>query len=289
MNKKALGRGLSALITETPTGGLKTETAEHPDNVVYLKTNQIRPSPLQPRLDFNQEKLDELIASIKEKGFLQPILVRKAKEGYELIAGERRLRAAKALHLEEIPAMIKNVNDNEAMVISLIENIQRQELNPIEEAHAFQRLVSEFNLTQDHVAQSVGKDRATISNILRLLKLPQEIQQSISDGAISMGHARALLALENLSEQIKLYRDIISNQLSVREIENLVRAKSQRRKKPVRDAQSKKDPFTQNMEEDLQHYLATKVRIVSSRKRGKIIIDFYSAEDLERVVGVIKK
>lgn len=287
MNKKALGKGLSALIPEEPS--LKIDLPASDGAVVYLKTEQIKASPFQPRIDFNSERQKELVASIKEKGFLQPILVRKKSDGYELIAGERRLRAAKSLNLTEIPALIKNVKDEEAMVISLIENIQREELNPMEEAHAFQRLISDFNLTQDNVAQSVGKDRATVTNILRLLKLPQEIQQSISDGMLTMSHARALLSLENLSEQLKLFQDIISNQLSVREIESLVKAKSQRHKKRGAVGAAKKDPYVQAIEEELQNFLATKVRIVSSRKRGKIVIDFYSPQDLERIVGVIKK
>jgi ParB family chromosome partitioning protein len=286
MNKKALGKGLSALIPEGPPQ--ETELPHLETGVVYLKTTQIRPSPFQPRIDFNQEKQNDLIASIKEKGFLQPVLVRKTDDGYELIAGERRLRAAKALSISEIPAIVKIVKDEEAMIISLIENIQREELNPIEEAHAFQRLIDDFNFTQDHVAQQVGKDRATVSNMMRLLKLPQEIQNSISEGIISMGHARALLSLENLSEQIKLFQDIISNQLSVREIESLVKTKTKHHKKRSA-ASAQKDPYVRDIEEDLQRFLATKVRIVATRKRGKVIIDFYSPQDLERIVEVIKK
>lgn len=286
MNKKALGKGLSALIPEGPPQD--TELPHLEAGVVYLKTGQIRPSPFQPRIDFNQERQNDLIASIKEKGFLQPVLVRKTDDGYELIAGERRLRAAKALSISEIPAIVKIVKDEEAMIISLIENIQREELNPIEEAHAFQRLIDDFNFTQDHVAQQVGKDRATVSNMMRLLKLPQEIQKSISEGIISMGHARALLSLENLSEQIKLFQDIISNQLSVREIESLVKTKTKHHKKRSA-ASAQKDPYVRDIEEDLQRFLSTKVRIVATRKRGKVIIDFYSPQDLERIVEVIKK
>lgn len=284
---KALGKGLSALIPEGPLA--KTAIPAREGAAVFLKTNEISASRFQPRVDFNQDRQNELIASIKDKGFLQPVLVRKTEKGYELIAGERRLRAAKALNLSEIPAIIKNVADDEAMVISLIENIQREELNPMEEAQAFQRLINEFNLTQDNVAQQVGKDRATVANILRLLKLPPEIQQSISDGIISMSHARALLSLESISEQLKLYQDIISNQLSVREIESLVKAKTKRHKKSSSVTAEKQDPFVQSAQEDLQNFLATKVRIAFSRKRGKIVIDFYSPEDLARIVEVIKK
>ncbi|MDP2940463.1 MAG: ParB/RepB/Spo0J family partition protein [Candidatus Omnitrophota bacterium] len=287
MNKKALGKGLSALIPDQLLA--QSTKSELEDRVIYLKTEQILPNPFQPRLDFNLERQNELIASIKERGFLQPLLVRKTEIGFQLIAGERRLRAAKALNLPEVPVLIKKVKDEEVMVISLIENIQRQELNPIEEAQAFQRLIDEFQFTQDYVAQSVGKGRATVSNILRLLKLPQEIQQSISQGTITMSHARALLGLEHISEQLKLFQDIISNQLSVREIENLVKTKTKRHKRRLTSPLAKKDPYVQEAEQELQQILATKVRICPLRKRGKIVIDFYSAEDLERILEIIKK
>jgi len=290
--KKALGKGLSALIPEDfkkGSGGVVKELiGKDQDRIVSLKVSQIQPSRYQPRVDFDDTKLAELIASIKEKGFLQPILVRKLDHGYELIAGERRLRAAKSLNFEGIPAIIKSVKEEDALVISIVENVQREELNAIEEAHAFQRLMNEFNFTQDVVAQSVGKDRSSVANTLRLLKLPLEIQKAVSQGKITMGHARALLSLVNVKDQIRLCKITIRKALSVRELENLVKRylgqiKSKRR------VTEKKSLEVIASEEKLQHVLGTKVRIQSFKKRGKIIIDYYSNEDLNRIIEVIAK
>lgn len=288
MEKKVLGRGLSALISENIIE--KLGSAPGPQEIVRVKTDQVKASPFQPRLEFNSVKQEELIASIRQKGILQPIIIRKVGEGYEVIAGERRFRAAKSLNLPEIPAVVRNVSDEEAMVISIMENIQREELNAIDEAKAFFRLINEFNFTQDSVAQSVGKDRSTINNHLRLLKLPAEIQKSIAEGLINMGHARALLGLEEISEQLKLFREIIDGNLSVRAVENLVKTQTRLRRGARRlTKEGSKDPFVASVEEQLQHHLGTKVRIMHQRKRGKVIIEYYSNEDLERIVGIIKK
>ena len=292
MEKKVLGKGLSALIPENIFTGTGIRPDEKTDSagIASLKISQIRPNPFQPRVEFDPVKQQELIASIKEKGFLQPILVRKVSDGFEIIAGERRLRAAKALNMEDIPVLIKEVRDEDALVISIMENIQREEFNAIEEAKAFARLISDFKFTQDYVAQSVGKDRSTVNNILRLLKLPAEIQKSIALGELTMGHARALLGLEDYQAQMKMYRDILAAELSVRAVENLVKSqtklKKSARKIPGHD---KKDPFVAAIEEQLQHRLGTKVRILHQRKRGKIVIEYYSNEDLERIVEIIKK
>src|SRR3990167_7897714 len=180
-----------------------------------MKTAQIKDNALQPRLHYGEEKLADLIASIKEKGVLQPILVRESKDGYEVVAGERRLRAARALNLEEVPVILKKVSDQEALVIALVENIQREELNPIEEAKAFRRLIDDFQLSQDDVAQSVGKDGSTISNTLRLLKLPDNIQEALFSGALSMGHARALLGVEDSEEQQEIFAHVLKKEISV--------------------------------------------------------------------------
>ena len=243
---------------------------------------------MQPRTNYDDEKLTELISSIKEKGVLQPILVRPHGAGFEVIAGERRLRAVKALKIEYVPVIVKEATDQEALVLALVENIQRQELNAIEEAQAFQRLIKEFNFTQDYVAQSVGKNRSSISNIVRLLKLPAEIQKSVFDGILSEGHARALLGVENAQEQKKIFEQTIARQLSVRELENLVKygvkGGQRGKKKP-----SSIDTHLIVIEEDLQKSLGTKVRIMAQKKRGKIIIEYYSPEDLERITGIIKK
>ncbi len=281
MENRALGKGLSALIPKR-TEFVHAESSR-------AKTADIKENIFQPRSNFDDEKLAELISSIKEKGVLQPIIVRQKDQGYEVIAGERRLRAAKALGLEEVPIIIKNVDDQEALVLALVENIQRQELNAIEEAQAFQRLMSEFNITQDVVAQLVGKDRTTIANLIRLLKLPAVIQQSVLDGQLSMGHARALVGIEDLQEQKRLFEEVLKKDLSVRELENLLKTvtkKFSRRKKAKSAGQ---DQHLQFMEEELQRLLGTKVRIVAAKKRGKIIVEYYSTGDLERILGIIKK
>ena len=282
MESRALGKGLSALIPE--------KANIEPDSVRFVKTSELKENALQPRTTFNDAKLADLIASIKEKGVLQPILVRKKENGYEVIAGERRLRAARALEMTEVPVVVKSVDDREALVLALVENIQREELNAIEEAQAFKRLIESFNFTQDTVAQSVGKDRSTVSNALRLLKLPAEIQKSIGDESLSMGHARALLGVEDTAQQKKLFHDTLKNGISVRELENLIKGeinRSGKRKKVIATRQA--DPYLAALEEDLQKALGTKVRIQAKQKRGKITIEYYSNADLERITEIIKK
>jgi len=282
MQNRALGKGLAALIPETPQ-------QQKSDIVKFVKTNSIKDNLLQPRTSYDETKLSELISSIKEQGVLQPILVReKEGVGLEVVAGERRLRAARALNLEEVPVIVKKVSDQEALVLALVENIQRQELNPIEEAQAFKKLIEDFQFTQDAVAQSVGKDRSTVSNILRLLKLPEEIQKSIFDGAISEGHARALLSVESLSEQKELFDYTVRRGISVRELERLVREglKPRRLKHKLK---IQRDYNVVLLEEELQKVLGTKVRIVAKRKRGKIVIEYYSNEDLDRIINLIKR
>ena len=277
----ALGKGLSALIPDNAD-------SKKSESVAYLKTELIKDNSLQPRIKYNNEKLADLVSSIKEKGVLQPILVREKNGNYEVIAGERRLRAARALKMEEIPVIIKSVTDQEALVIALVENIQREELNAIEEAEAFKKLIEEFYYTQDQVAQSIGKDRSTISNILRLLKLPAEIQKGLTEEKISFGHARALLGTENTSEQKRLFDLTVKKDLSVRELENLLKtgAKAGYRREKT------KLPKPQELialEAVLQKFLGTKVRIVPNKKRGCIEIEYYSLEDLERILRIIKK
>lgn|SRR3989338_8110403 len=281
MEGKALGKGLSALIPER-------KAAESGETVARLKTESIIDNRLQPRTVYDDDKLNDLKASIKEKGVLQPILVRSKGAQYEVIAGERRLKAARALGLDEIPAIIRDVSDQEAFVIALIENIQREELNPIEEAEAYHKMIEEFGYTQEAVAQSVGKDRTTVTNLLRILKLPADMRGSISGGQISVGHARALLAIENPSEREKLYALIMKKGLSVREAENFVQAKN---KSGIRRTKSKeiKSRDIIALEEDLQKALGTKVRLVTQKKRGKIVIEYYSYDDLDRIIHLIKK
>ena len=282
MESRALGKGLSALIPEKIN-------MDKPGLVTFVRTMDIVENPNQPRLEFDSEKLTDLISSIKEKGVLQPILVRRKNDGYEVVAGERRLRAARALGMDEVPVVVKNLSDEESLVVALIENLQREELNAIESARAFKRLIDEFNFTQDIVAQQVAKDRSTITNFLRLLRLPGEIQKSISDGKISMGHARALLGVEDQKKQKALFEKTIKKGLSVRESENLVKPELLKAGRARKSAHRNTDPYLAALEEELQGILGTKVCIQSRKKRGKIIIEFYSSDELDRITNTIKK
>ncbi|MDD5097670.1 MAG: ParB/RepB/Spo0J family partition protein [Candidatus Omnitrophica bacterium] len=282
MERRALGKGLSALIPEKAL-----ESNEHKEAIVYVQSGQIKPNPFQPREDFDQQSIEELAQSIKEKGVIQPLLVRRKGDSYELIAGERRLRAANSLGLKEIPIIVRDVSDQDSLELALIENIQREGLNPIEEAHAYQHLIDKFQVTQEKISEGLGKARSTITNTLRLLKLPHEIQQEMKKGRISFAHGRTLLEIDDANQQRRLAQDIISKGLSVRELESLVkttRPKGLRRK----IALGQRDPLVAVLEEQMQHALATKVRITKNKKRGHITIDFYSPEDLERIANVIK-
>ncbi len=279
MENRALGKGLSALIPDKVSKG--------GGEVAFLKTDLIQDNPFQPRTHYDESKLAELKASIKEKGILVPILVRLKDGKYEVVAGERRLKAARSLSVQEVPAIVREVSDQEALVLALIENIQREELNPIEEAEAYKKLIEEFRYTQDMVAESVGKDRSTITNLLRLLKLPADIQQSVYDGVLSVGHARALLSVETLSEQKKLFDLVVKKGLSVRELEDLARSGGKdggRRAK----TQKARDHEVVALEEQLQNALGTKVSIQARKKKGKIVIEYYSLDDLDRIIAKIK-
>jgi ParB family chromosome partitioning protein len=287
MESKALGKGLSALIPDKVS--IPVDLAAPSASVAFIKTAKIKENSLQPRLHYGEEKLADLIASIKEKGVLQPILVREKADGYEVVAGERRLRAARALNLEEVPVIIKKVSDSEALVIALVENIQREELNPIEEAKAFRRLIDDFQLSQDDVAQAVGKDSSTVSNTLRLLKLPENIQATLFSGKLSMGHARSLLSIENAQEQQEVFELVLKKEISVRELESLIRTglKTPARRKKIKS--STQDHELVRLEEELQGILGSKVRIQAQKKRGKIVIEYYSLDDLERILEIIRK
>lgn len=281
MEAKALGKGLSALIPDK-------NITEHAQSVANLKTSLIDDNSLQPRTNYDDTKLKDLVASIKEKGVLQPILVRNRNGRYEVVAGERRLRAARLLSLEEVPAILKDVSDEEAFVIALIENIQREELNPIEEAEAYRKLIEEFGHTQEEVAKSVGKDRSTVTNLLRILRLPENMRKSVYEGKLSAGHARALLGVENPLERERLYALTLQKGLSVRELENLVQEKAKGGTRRVK-TKSVKDHEIVSLEEELQRALGTKVRVMAQKKRGKIIIEYYSFDDLDRIIKIIKK
>jgi ParB family chromosome partitioning protein len=283
MEKRVLGKGLSALIPDKVEFSLTSK----PEGSHFLPVVEIRNNSLQPRTNYDDEKLAELKASIKDKGVLQPILVRE-KDGYfEVVAGERRLRAARELGLEEVPVILKNLTDQEALVVALVENIQREELNAIEEAEAYQKLIEEFNYTQEDIARSVGKDRSTITNLLRLLRLPVEMQKSVYEGEISVGHARALLSMEDPTLRRQLFEKTKSKGWSVREIEQKVRQilLGNGKTKTLR----KRDHDVVVLEEDLQRALGTKVQILAKKKRGKIIIEYYSLDDLDRIINKLKK
>jgi len=279
MNKQPLGRGLSALIPESA----KRQTA---DRVFNVPVDDVTPNPYQPRIQMDNESLEELAASIKEKGVVQPILVRSmGTDKYEIIAGERRFRACKMVGLSEVPAIVKEVSDVEAMVIAITENIQREDLNAVELARAYSALMNEFNLTQEQLAQSVGKSRPAVANIMRLLQLPQEIQENILSGKISMGHARALLALEQQNLQIELCKKVIELELSVRQTEKMVQKLLQQ---PKQQKIIFRSVEVEAMESKLRTMLATQVKVRQTGKKGKIEIEYYSTDDLDRIMNIIE-
>lgn len=268
-----MGRGLSALLPANSYQG---------DDFLEIDIDRISPNAQQPRTTFREESLEELAQSIRANGVVQPILVRKNGLGYELVAGERRWRAAQRAGLHKIPAVVKDVPDEKLLELALIENIQREELNPIEEANAYQRLMQDFKLRQEDIARQVGKERSSIANMLRLLRLSPDVQQLVEDSRISMGHARAILSLEDETLQRQVAEDIIAKGLSVRETERIVRRLIDGPPQPT--AQPKEaDPNLKAAETKLQRTLNTKVRITSGAKGGRIEIDYYSDEDLDRI------
>lgn len=293
MAARGLGRGLDSLIPNS-MGGTKTKketTGEKIENKpdTMIKVSKVEPNGEQPRKNFDEDSLQELADSIKQFGVIQPILVQDKKDHYEIIAGERRWRAAKMAGLKEIPAIIKNYTEQEIVEISLIENIQRQDLNPIEEAQAFKRLLNDFHLKQDEVAERVSKSRTAVTNSIRLLKLCDEVQQMVMDDMITTGHARALLAIENPEEQYTLAQKIFDEKLSVREVEKLVK-NWDRPPKPKKEDNEQLQVIYQNIEERLKQRLSTKVAIASKGKgAGKIEIEFYNHEDLDRLLEIIGK
>lgn len=280
--RKALGRGLEALIPDLP------DDQEDRQSVLQVPIDRISANPYQPRQSFDQARLDELARSILEKGVIQPVTVRRknGQEEYELIAGERRLRAARQTGYQTIPAIVMAVSSPEEMMeLSLIENIQRDDLNPIHEARAYLRLQEECHLTQEEVATRVGKNRTTVANTLRLLKLPAEVQKCLLAGEVSMGHARALLGLENRAEQAELCRQVVKKGLSVRKVEELVK---QRYEEKRESAPARKPHDLAAAESIMQRILGTKVNINRRQHKGKIEIEFYSADDLNRILELLK-
>ena len=289
MNRKALGKGINALIPDfeigVPEPGVSgkqgvTQTRE-------LLIDEISPNRFQPRKYFDDDKLEELVTSIRENGILQPVVVQKSETGYELVAGERRWRASKKAGLKKIPAMIREVSDTKALELAIIENIHRQDLNPIEEAEAYKRLAEDFSLTQEMIAEKVGKSRAAIANILRLLNLSRNIQENLISGKLSMGHARALLGLDNTGQMQAMCQEILKQGLTVRQTESKVN----RLKKPeilrLASSMKKKNIFIRDLEKELERKLGTKVEVSPKKTGGKLVVSYYSDDDLERIQNLI--
>ena len=273
--RPALGRGLSALIPDAPAPATTT-----PERSLDVDSDLLRPNKFQPRATMDEAKIEELARSIKSNGIIQPIVVRKIEGGYEIIAGERRWRASQRAGLLKVPVVVRDVPDDRLLAVALIENIQREDLNPIEEAHAYRKLGDDYQLTQEQIADAVGKDRSSIANYVRLLKLPLEVRNNVASGALSMGHARAILGLPDEVTQLRLSREVVSRSLSVRETEALVKRATQPR--PAKK-EPEKDVHTRAAEEKLRFALGTRARIVRRGKGGRIEIDFSSEDELNRL------
>lgn len=291
--KMGLGKGLDSMIPPKATSratkdSLKNESQISKTGETILKINEVEPNKKQPRKFFNEEALQELSESIKQHGIVQPLVVAKKDDYYEIIAGERRWRAAKLAGLKEVPVVIKDYSPQEIMEVALIENIQREDLNPVEEARAYENLIKEYNLKQEELAQRVSKSRSAITNSLRLLKLSDEVLDMLMEETISSGHARALLALKDKDQQLQVAEKIISDKLSVREIEKIVKTINNPAKK-TQKKELKNDFVYRDIEEQLKQTIGTKVRINRrSEDKGKIEIEYYSQDELEKIVSYFK-
>ncbi len=282
--RRRLGRGLEALLGPT------REEAEREGNLVELPIKDIRPNPFQPRQDVDPAALEELVSSIKQAGLLQPVVVRRAKGGgaYELIAGERRLRACQQLGWERIPAVQREADDRTLLTLALIENLQRDDLSPVDEARGYDRLIAEFSLAQQDVADAVGRDRSTVANALRLLKLPAAVLQMLHEGQLSVGHARALLALEDPKVATNLAREAVAQGLSVREVEDRVRGGRAPERRPRMKRGVGPAPEVRRVEDALRRRLGTDVRVsLRAKGKGQIHVAFYSNDDLARVLELM--
>ena len=281
--KFGLGKGLGALI---PEDNIKEEKKEE-GGIINIELKDIKANKKQPRKFFDNNKLNELAESVKEHGIIQPLILKKEEKGYSIIAGERRYRAAKIAELTEVPALIMDISDEKLLQVSLIENIQREDLNPIEEGLAYERLLKEFALTQEELSKTMGKSRTTITNTMRLLKLDDRVKEYVMEGVISEGHGRAILPLEN-EAQYEIAQKIIDNSLSVRETEKLVKKilndaveeKTSERRKPL-------NPYYKDVRDRLQDHFGTKVNLNANKNKGKIEIEYYSEEDLQRILDII--
>ncbi|WP_232698017.1 ParB/RepB/Spo0J family partition protein [Brevibacillus daliensis] len=276
---KRLGKGLGALIT--------SNLIEENEQIADILVQDIRPNPYQPRKEFDETALKELSESIKSHGIIQPLIVRKSMKGYELVAGERRLRAAKLGGLERVPVVVKDYSDQQLVELALIENLQRENLNPLEEAEAYQKLMEHCSYTQEELAQKVGKSRPHVTNILRLLQLPEKIQRLVANSALSMGHARALLPVTKAEQQWKLAEEAIKHEWTVRHLEEVVKTLNVSRE-TKKTKQSRKNKVYVQMERRLQARFGTGVQINKSSKKGKIEIEFYSDDDLQRILEMLQ-
>ncbi|MCP1146618.1 ParB/RepB/Spo0J family partition protein [Lysinibacillus endophyticus] len=282
---RGLGKGIGALF---PTETLETlETVQNEDAIEKISLQKLVVNPFQPRKTFDDEKIDELAQSIKEHGIIQPIVVRKKGKKFEIVVGERRFRAAKLANLEEIPAIIREMTEEQMMEVAILENLQREDLTPIEEAEAYQSLIEKLNFTQEELAKRLGKSRPYITNHMRLLQLPDEVRELVNNGKLTMGHGRTLLGLKNKRRIPEVAEKVVKHELNVRQLEALIKQLnedvSRETEKPV-----KKDIFVQATETQLREYFGTNVQIKKSKNKGKIEIEFYSEDDLERILEILQ-
>lgn len=279
MPKQVLGRGLEALIpTKSNNTSIATEDYASAE-ISFIPIDKITPNPHQPRHNFDRTELKSLADSIKKHGVLQPLVVTKIDGGYELIAGERRAKAAKMVGIKEIPAVVKEATEQDKLELAVVENIQRHDLNPLEEARAYEKLVAEFKLTQEGVGMRVGKSREVVANTLRLLDLPEEIQAALAKGEITVGHAKELLSLKSKVDQMHLYKDILSNRITVRET-----AKRAKQKRPTKKI-DRRDPYLEDLQKQLREGLGTNVQLKRRKKGVRVVIDCYSDEEVREVAG----
>lgn len=279
-NKRGLGRGLGALLSATPSEA---------DTLIEVPVDRVEVNPNQPRKDFDSSALSDLAASIKSSGIIQPVIVRRQGAGFQLIAGERRWRAARQAGLERIPAIVREVTDAESLELALVENLLREDLNPIEEAEAYQKLLAQFGWTQEELAQRVARDRSSIANCLRLLRLPARIQDDLRAGRLTMGHARALLSLSSEADQMKLRDEILAHSWSVRATEDSARAAEDaaRKRRGAPKAPRRRSPELMAIEESLQRALMTRVRVTGNERRGRIEVSYATPDELERLSALL--
>ncbi len=284
MPRKALGRGLEALIPDRTGSSEEAATIPVAGGETSIRLKDITTNPYQPRGRFDPEAMKEMVQSVREMGLVQPILVRPQGDKYQIVAGERRFKAAKEVGLKYIPAVIREVDDREMLEIALIENLQREDLSAVDEAEAYRVLSEQFGMTQAEIAERVGKNRSTVANTMRLLRLPEKVRQSVSRGTLSMGHARALLGLDSLDHQVRLAQEIETRNLSVREVEKRVQNLVGEKRTSTRP----RNPEIVDLEERMQRWLGTRVRISERKGRGRVVVEFYSNEDLDRIIDLLR-